>query len=183
MFWAGKMQASAKRYRKSELVLTLDHSLNFRHTRVTQCCCVQTHAFLVVFPFLIAAHAVTFENLHRGTSIGLGYIQTIFFLENQLAPWSQNQHLRTKKWRNRMNNNGGVESCTRRSECFLVIKVLEWNFMNPEGWLLLEEMSWVKVVRGKGVEKGGERRGGGGGIPCSTTCNQFSWSSLKPGSF
>lgn len=60
-----------------------------------------------------------------------------------------------------MNNNGGVESCTRRSECFLVIKVLEWNFMNPEGWLLLEEMSWVKVVRGKGVEKGGERRGGG----------------------
>lgn len=32
--------------------------------------------------------------------------------------------------------------------------------MNPEGRLLLEDMSWVKVVRGKGVEKGGERRGG-----------------------
>ena len=37
--------------------------------------------------------------------------------------------------------------------------------MNPEGRLLLEEMSWVKVVRGKGVEKGGERRGGGGRNP------------------
>lgn len=59
-----------------------------------------------------------------------------------------------------MNNNGGVESCIRCSECFLVIKVLEWNFMNFEGWFLLEEMFWVKVLRGKGVEKGGERRGG-----------------------
>lgn len=35
--------------------------------------------------------------------------------------------------------------------------------MNPEGRLLLEEMSWAKVVRGKGVEKNGERTGGGGG--------------------
>ena len=81
------MQANAKRYRTSELVLTLYHSLKFRHTRVTQeYCCMQTYAFLVVIPFLITAHTVTFKNLHRGASIGLGYVQTVFFLENQFAP-------------------------------------------------------------------------------------------------
>ena len=46
---------------------------------------IQTYAFFVVFPFLIAAHPVTFQDLHRSPSIRLRHVKTVLFLKDYLA--------------------------------------------------------------------------------------------------
>lgn len=86
--------STSKKYGAKCSVIPLNPCFNY--SKEVKELSIQTYAFFVVFPFLIAAHPVTFQDLHRSPSIRLRHVKTVLFLKDYLAFWRHYQHLDRK---------------------------------------------------------------------------------------